>query len=71
MLEDRFGIRFPDPGFETLGGVLFGTLGRRPQVGDEVHLDGWAFSIEEVEGLRISRVRLSSAEMVETDAAKR
>jgi CBS domain containing-hemolysin-like protein len=68
-LEERLGVSFPDPSFETVGGALFGQLGRRPQVGDVIPVGGWAFTIEEVDGLRIARVRLQPAEFAGQDVA--
>ena len=42
--------------FDTIGGLVFGVIGRAPKVGDEVHLDGYLFRVEEVEGQRIAQV---------------
>jgi CBS domain containing-hemolysin-like protein len=42
--------------FDTIGGLVFGVIGRAPKVGDEVHLDGYLICVEEVEGQRIAQV---------------
>ena len=42
--------------FETVGGVILGTLGCAPKVGDEVTLDGHVFRVEEVDGARVARI---------------
>jgi putative hemolysin len=58
----RFDLRLPEADFDTLGGFVFGTLGRVPQVGDAVSApgdDGWALRVEELEERRIVCVRLS------------
>lgn len=44
---------------DSLGGLVFSRLGRRPQVGDEVDLgSGWRARVERLDGLRVARVRL-------------
>jgi CBS domain containing-hemolysin-like protein len=57
-IADEFGIPFGDADFDTLGGYIFGRLGRRPAVGDTVDVDGRRLTIEELDGLRVSRVRI-------------
>jgi CBS domain containing-hemolysin-like protein len=42
----------------TIGGFVFAELGRRPEVGDEVLVDGITLRIEEVEGLTIKHVSI-------------
>lgn len=48
-------------GVETLGGLVMSDLGRIPEVGDEVALDGRTLRVEELDGLRVARVRLLPA----------
>jgi CBS domain containing-hemolysin-like protein len=44
---------------DTLGGLVFTRLGRRPRVGDDVDLgSGYTARVESLDGLRIARVRL-------------
>jgi CBS domain containing-hemolysin-like protein len=57
-VEAEFGIRFGDEEYDTLGGLIFGKLGRRPAVGDEIECAGRRFVVEELDGLRVSRVRI-------------
>ncbi|MEZ4580959.1 MAG: transporter associated domain-containing protein [Caldilineaceae bacterium] len=38
-------IESPDENADTLGGMLYGLLGRVPQQGDSVTYDGWRFSV--------------------------
>ncbi len=47
-----------DGDYTTLGGYLFGQLGRLPQAGDRVATDGLKFEIVEMEGRRVKAVRL-------------
>ena len=47
-----------DADYTTLGGYLFGQLGRLPQPGDRVATDGMVFEIVAMEGRRVKAVRL-------------
>jgi putative hemolysin len=42
----------------TVGGLIMATLGRIPAVGDEVEIGGRRLRVEELDGLRVERVRL-------------
>lgn len=56
-LKDRLGISLEDDEFNTLGGYVFGQLGREPQVGDEVSGYGYVFRVEEADRHRITKLR--------------
>ena len=45
-----------DPEEDTIGGYIFGLLGRRPEIGDEVTIDEYIFSVLQVTGFRVVRV---------------
>ncbi|MEA2512618.1 MAG: magnesium and cobalt exporter, family [Thermomicrobiales bacterium] len=60
-VNERFGLEIDDPFYNTIGGYVFGQLGRRPDVGDEVRTNGHVFRIEAMDGLRIDRLLLISA----------
>jgi CBS domain containing-hemolysin-like protein len=47
-----------DADYTTIGGLLFGRLGRLPKVGDRVNLEGATFEILEMDGRRVGRVRV-------------
>lgn len=49
----------PQDGPRTVAGLVFEALGRRPEVGDEVEVDGVVLRVEDVDGVRISRVRVT------------
>ena len=51
--NDRFVRHLPDDDFNTVGGFVFGQLGRAPQVGDTVEFDHASFEVHEVDGTRI------------------
>jgi CBS domain containing-hemolysin-like protein len=42
---------------DTIGGYIFGVLGRRPEISDEVHIEGCRFSVLQVNGFRVVRVK--------------
>ncbi len=47
----------PQDGDRTMAGLVFTALGRRPRPGDSVALDAVRLTVEEVDGLRIARLR--------------
>lgn len=55
-LEDELGITLEDDDVDTIGGWLYDKLGAAPKVGQTVEQDGNTFSVEEVDGVRITRV---------------
>ncbi|HET9200095.1 MAG TPA: hemolysin family protein [Dehalococcoidia bacterium] len=56
--NERFELELDEDPYDTLGGYVFGALGRRPQPGDEIRVDGHTLRVEALDGLRVSRVRL-------------
>lgn len=60
-LEDfavDYGVRLPEGPYETVAGYLIATLGRLPEVGMHVDVDGHRLHIDAVEGRRVARVRI-------------
>ncbi|MBA2671611.1 MAG: HlyC/CorC family transporter, partial [Gemmatimonadetes bacterium] len=55
-VNERFDLSLPDDTYETIGGYVFGTLGRIARVGDEVILPGGLIRVLSVDGRRIERV---------------
>jgi CBS domain containing-hemolysin-like protein len=62
VINEALGSQFESEDFDTIGGLIFGRLGRVPEVGDEVRLDGYLFRVEEVDGSRIERVIVQKRE---------
>jgi CBS domain containing-hemolysin-like protein len=56
--NDQHGAELDDSDYTTLGGFLFGQLGRLPRVGDRVSVDGRHFEIVSMEGRRVDGVRM-------------
>jgi CBS domain containing-hemolysin-like protein len=61
----RFGTDLPDEDFHTVGGFVFGQLGRAPEIGDDVSWNGLQFDVLEVEGSRIERMAVTFHELPE------
>jgi putative hemolysin len=56
--NEQFGLSIPDEDFHTMGGFVFGLLGRAPEAGDSVAWDGLKLQVLEVEGSRIDRLTI-------------
>ena len=52
-MNERFGLEVPDDEFTTIGGYLFGALGRLPVVGDRVTASHAVFTVKAMDGRRI------------------
>ncbi|MBM7825051.1 putative hemolysin [Arcanobacterium pluranimalium] len=59
-------LELPDGPFDTLGGFIVNELGRMPEVGDQVELDGVRFTVRAMDQRRIDRVY---AEIIKDDPA--
>ena len=60
-LEDEFGIEIDEEDVDTVGGWLNDKLGGEPRVGQSAAFEGNTFYVEEVDGLRITRVLIRLA----------
>lgn len=58
-VNDEIGSHFESEEFDTLGGFLFGLFGRQPEKGDQIESNGYQLSVEETDGRRIQKVRLT------------
>jgi CBS domain containing-hemolysin-like protein len=56
--NEQFQRSLPIEDYHTIGGFVFGLLGRQPEGGDEVAHDGCRFKVLEVEGSRIERLEV-------------
>ena len=57
-LNERFGLDLPTEDFQTIGGYIFGLLGREPEIGDEVEANDMKMKVENMEGHKIIRAIL-------------
>ena len=60
-LLEKTGLSVPEDGpYETLGGLVMAALGRVPEVGDEVVVDGVRLRVEQMQRRRVERVAVAS-----------
>lgn len=60
-LESQYELELPrDSGFETLAGFMLSRLQKIPTVGDSFTYDGRQFTVEEMDGRRISRAKIET-----------
>jgi CBS domain containing-hemolysin-like protein len=52
-MNERFGLEVPDDDYTTIGGYVFGALGRLPVVGDRVTASHAVFTVKAMDGRRI------------------
>src|SRR6266705_1887072 len=57
-VNSAFGLELGEQDYTTIGGFLFGAIGRLPRPGDQVAVKGAVFEIVEVEGRRVGTVRV-------------
>jgi CBS domain containing-hemolysin-like protein len=55
-INKRFDLDIPKEDFQTLGGYVFGLLGREPEIGDKIEDRNLSFEVTELDGIRISRL---------------
>ena len=52
-MNERYGLQVPDDDYTTIGGYVFGVLGRLPVPGDRMTAGGAVFTVREMDGRRI------------------
>ena len=57
--NERFRTELPHEDYHTVGGFVFGQLGRQPEVGDDISHDGLRFDVLEVDGSRINKLAVT------------
>jgi putative hemolysin len=63
--NEQFGCSLPKEDYHTVAGFVFGELGRAPEEGDAVEVEGAAFTVLRIEGSRIERLEVRFAESPE------
>jgi CBS domain containing-hemolysin-like protein len=58
-VADAVGLVLPEGDYETVAGLVLERLGRIPNVGDEIELDGWRLTVMRMERRRIAELRLT------------
>ena len=70
-LNERFSLSVPDEDYTTIGGFVFGVLGRLPAVGDRVTAGGAIFTVREMDGRRIETLAADLHSAGDRRAARR
>jgi CBS domain containing-hemolysin-like protein len=60
--NERFERTLPHEDYHTIGGIVFGELGRAPKAGDSVEIHGMRFVVADVDGPRILHVDVTFGE---------
>ena len=59
-VNQQFELHIDQNTYTTIGGYVLGRLGRRPQIGDVIEVEGRRLRVEALDGIRIARVWLST-----------
>jgi CBS domain containing-hemolysin-like protein len=70
-VNDTLDLEIEDEDFDTLGGLLYHELGKVPNVGDEVRVDGAQFTVLTTTGRRVRKVRVLKVPPEPATAAER
>ncbi len=57
-INRRFDTQMESSSVETIGGFVFEVLGRKPEIGDRIEIERYTLTVEELDGLRISRITI-------------
>jgi CBS domain containing-hemolysin-like protein len=61
-VNEYFNLDLPHEDFDTIGGYVLGVLGRPPEPGDTVEVDGVILQVKSVDGPRVSMLTLQRKE---------
>ena len=71
-INERFDLDIPSEDFQTLGGFVFGLLGREPEIGDIITDRDITYNVLELDGRRISRLQMTkSAPFIDLEAEEK
>ncbi len=57
-INEVMDLNLPPEEFETVGGLVFNTIGKIPVIGDRININGITLVVEKLRGRRISKVRI-------------
>ncbi|OGN78338.1 MAG: hypothetical protein A2082_06160 [Chloroflexi bacterium GWC2_70_10] len=60
-LRERLGMELEDEPYDSVGGLVFGRIGRLAKVGDAVEIEGRRFVVTALDGRRVAQVRVERA----------
>lgn len=67
-LNDLFETEIAHEGYDTVGGLVYAYLGKIPNAGDQVQVNGLTIFVESTLGRRVKRVRAVHTARIETEA---
>ena len=71
-LESQYQLSVPrDSGFETLAGFILARLQKIPRLGDGFDYEGHRYTVEEMEGHRIAKVKIEKLEPAAVEQGRR
>jgi CBS domain containing-hemolysin-like protein len=62
-LNESLGLAVPEGEYSTIGGFVFGTIGRVPRVGDRVTAGGATFTVRLVDGRRAEQIAVKRTDV--------
>jgi CBS domain containing-hemolysin-like protein len=66
-LNELLEAELPEEGWDTVGGLIFATLGRVPAEGETLELDGFGITVEKVQGRRVGKVLIARSAVGDGD----
>ncbi|MFS8095891.1 hemolysin family protein [Lentzea alba] len=60
-VAEATGFHMPEGDYETLAGLVLARLGRIPDVGDEIRVDGWRVTVMRMDRHRVAELRVVSS----------
>jgi putative hemolysin len=57
--NESVGTQLPTDGPRTMAGLILDLLGHHPEPGESVEVEGCTLEVEEVDGLRITRIKVT------------
>ena len=70
-INEKYDLDIPDEDFQTIGGYVFGLLGREPEINDVVEDKNIIYTILELDGIKITRIKMQkSTPFVDKDDKK-
>ncbi|HEV8556723.1 MAG TPA: hemolysin family protein [Actinophytocola sp.] len=61
-VAEATGFRMPEGDYETLAGLVLTRLGRIPDAGDEIQVDGWLITVLRMDRHRIAELRVAKGD---------
>jgi magnesium and cobalt transporter len=66
----EYAASLDDADYTTIGGYIFGQLGRLPRVGDRVIVGAFTFEVMEMDGRRVKTIRLHAMKSADAQTAE-